>query len=454
MPIYTPSPVQDTPSSDIHSIKDDTFVPPNSSVCSICNSILIRTVPSTTSMCSDCLAAPDRALVNAALVATDLSLKRGVAHTNDKPNVATDATTTALMLSNVPSKVAPQTRPISIPTNPRCQSSPVVAPPSAFLPDLPSSPFSLTKPRSRSDVSDASSRPSLSSSPTESIFSSPPSSPFLDDQHHRPSDHLRSNSFSRPSPSSSSFPVSYTSFTLPDPCADITRLSRTSRGNHCLYPGASFSGTQKSGRNNYEVSITIIDVDFATSFLCGYLRINGLTDDYPELTTYFDAEIIGERFGFLTHDYGASETEDLVHWSRFPAFRSMRSELRRPGLTISDRQRDKRGVVFMRWKERFLVPDWKVKDVNGASFAGFYYVCVEFNPSGRASTCSSAYPNAPSFDDNDDFPTLGAPASAPKSRSAGPATMTGFYYHADSEPYQQLSLTHIPEKATPSFEFR
>lgn len=29
----------------------------------------------------------------------------------------------------------------------------------------------------------------------------------------------------------------------------------------------------------------------------------------------------------------------------------------------------------MRWKERFLVPDHKVQDVNGASFAGFYYIC-------------------------------------------------------------------------------
>lgn len=59
------------------------------------------------------------------------------------------------------------------------------------------------------------------------------------------------------------------------------------------------------------------------------------------------------------------------------------------------------GCVFMRWKERFLVPDHRVRDINGASFAGicfyfyfcirclkscpfsiqgFYYVCVEFNP--------------------------------------------------------------------------
>lgn len=98
-----------------------------------------------------------------------------------------------------------------------------------------------------------------------------------------------------------------------------------------------------------------------------------MTEDWPELTTYFDAEIIGgSRYGFLTSDkeYGASEAEDMTHWGRFPAFRSIKPELKRPGLTISDRELARRGVVFMRWKERFLVPDWKVRDINGASFAG------------------------------------------------------------------------------------
>lgn len=33
--------------------------------------------------------------------------------------------------------------------------------------------------------------------------------------------------------------------------------------------------------------------------------------------------------------------------------------------------------VFMRWKEHFLVPDHTVKDINGASFAGFYYICFQ-----------------------------------------------------------------------------
>ena len=35
----------------------------------------------------------------------------------------------------------------------------------------------------------------------------------------------------------------------------------------------------------------------------------------------------------------------------------------------------------MRWKERFLVPDHRVRSITGASFAGFYYVCIEFDSS-------------------------------------------------------------------------
>lgn len=44
----------------------------------------------------------------------------------------------------------------------------------------------------------------------------------------------------------------------PDPLVDITRLRVRSQGHHCLYPGASFQGTQKSGRNSYDVNVTIV----------------------------------------------------------------------------------------------------------------------------------------------------------------------------------------------------
>lgn len=249
----------------------------------------------------------------------------------------------------------------------------------------------------------------------------------------------------------------------PDPLSDVTRIRVRSRASHCLYPGAKFQGTQKSGRNSYDVTVTIVDVDFATSFLCGYLCIRGLTDDWPELTTYFDAEIIGSRYGFLTQNWGASENEDIVHWSRFPAFRNIKHEAKRPRLTIDDRDR---GAVFMRWKEKFLVPDHRVHDISGASFAGFYYVCVDCNPPATPPAASSS-----SDSSEEEDPRTGRkqnrfwqPSTTRKSvvkrpplyipYTAPAATMSGFYYHQNSEPYQQLSLTHVPEISSSSFEFR
>ena len=125
------------------------------------------------------------------------------------------------------------------------------------------------------------------------------------------------------------------------------------------------------------------DVDFASSFLCGYLRIRGLTEDWPELTTYFDAEIIGSKYGFLTQSWGASEQEDMVHWARFPTFRNIQHELQKPHMTMKDRDRSS---IFMRWKERFLVPDHRVQDINGASFAGAFLSFALVLPQGSHRT--------------------------------------------------------------------
>ncbi|SPO20777.1 uncharacterized protein UTRI_00254 [Ustilago trichophora] len=164
----------------------------------------------------------------------------------------------------------------------------------------------------------------------------------------------------------------------PDPLAELSRLRTPPKGRGCLYPGATFNGTQKSGRNSYDVTVRIVNVDLEVSHLCGYLNIRGLTEDWPELTTYFDAEIIGDRYGFVTGKWGATEADDLKHWARFPPFRPLRSALSKPGLRFNHLNKP---FVFMRWKEKFLVPDHRVRDINGASFAGFYYVCVELGES-------------------------------------------------------------------------
>jgi len=121
------------------------------------------------------------------------------------------------------------------------------------------------------------------------------------------------------------------------------------------------------------------DVNLSSSTLSGSLTIHDLTPDDPELTTYFDGEIIGSRFGFLTPEpsWGATDEGDLAHWERFGApFRAVKGELCRPDLTLRGGQRGERGVVFMRWKERFLIPDHKVTSVVGASFAGQFSLSI------------------------------------------------------------------------------
>lgn len=55
-------------------------------------------------------------------------------------------------------------------------------------------------------------------------------------------------------------------------------------------------------------------VDEENSYLCGYLQINGLTDEYPKLTTFFDGEIISQKYPFLTRKWDADEDVDRKHW--------------------------------------------------------------------------------------------------------------------------------------------
>ncbi|KAG9100198.1 hypothetical protein FS749_015979 [Ceratobasidium sp. UAMH 11750] len=213
----------------------------------------------------------------------------------------------------------------------------------------------------------------------------------------------------------------------------------------------------------------------------------------------------------------------------------IKAEMRRPGLTIRQKPLAERGFVFMRWKERFLVPDHQVRGIRGASYDGFYYVCVQLNsqaespihthspfreptspgqsyhpvpsqptvppptpappPPTRTRTMSSASarstgPMSPEvLQSTDEFPPLSpsprqppVPTSPPSPRvtrahsnsfrsnsgdtwggggrgtstraSGMSATMTGFYFHQNSEPYQQLTLHYQPERTTSVFEFR
>ncbi|OJD19060.1 hypothetical protein AJ78_00932 [Emergomyces pasteurianus Ep9510] len=188
--------------------------------------------------------------------------------------------------------------------------------------------------------------------------------------------------------------------------------------NHCssfLRAGSKFVGTQQSDRQIYNVDVEIKHVDMAESYLCGYLRIQGLTEDHPTLTTYFEAEIIGTKYTFLTkhQSWGATDKTDMQHWARFPAWRPLARSARKSEFTYKNFTQHP--DIFMRWKEYFLVPDHRVRTISGASFEGFYYIC--FNQV--------------------------------------QGTVSGIYFHAKSEKYQQLELKHVENKGCfGAIEFR
>ncbi|KAH8731276.1 vacuolar import and degradation protein-domain-containing protein [Phaeosphaeriaceae sp. PMI808] len=182
-----------------------------------------------------------------------------------------------------------------------------------------------------------------------------------------------------------------------------------------LRPGSRFKGNQTSDRQQYEVEVEVKHVDMRESFMCGYLRIKGLTEDHPSLTTYFEGEIIGSKYNFITQhpEWGSNEKVDRQHWGRFPAYKPLSKYSSRPEMVTKDWIQKEH--LFMRWKEYFLVPDHRVRTISGASFEGFYYICFNQVTGG----------------------------------------IEGIYFHAKSEKYQRLQLEHVQDHGCQgAIEFR
>ncbi|CAO3613211.1 unnamed protein product [Cunninghamella blakesleeana] len=179
-----------------------------------------------------------------------------------------------------------------------------------------------------------------------------------------------------------------------------------------LYAGSRFVGSQKCGDNCYDVIVEIQNVNLEESTLNGYLNIKGLTPDFPELTTYFEGEIIGPKYSFLTRKWQAQHYIDVAHWKRFPSFQPFVSTFNQDDFVYDPTNED---FVYMRWKEKFLVPDHHINHINGASYDGFYYICFQ------------------------------------RSTNA----INGMYFYRQYTPlYQELSLQYVPQRSFGSYEFR
>jgi glucose-induced degradation protein 4 len=159
-----------------------------------------------------------------------------------------------------------------------------------------------------------------------------------------------------------------------------------------LRPGAFFVGTQKSDRQIYNVEVSIIVVSVPESFMSGCFRVPGLTEDRPILTTYFEAEIIGPKFSFRTNDnWGATKSDDVLHWRRFRHFRSRQGSGKRQGRgkqgsnwsqveDLEDLRPERwweERFIYMRWKEFHLTDNPSKRSIQGASLEGFYYIALD-----------------------------------------------------------------------------
>lgn len=183
-----------------------------------------------------------------------------------------------------------------------------------------------------------------------------------------------------------------------------------------LFNGSSFIGSQNSKKDKYNVKVDILDVNHEDSYLCGYLCINHLTKNHPSLTTFFEGEIISERYPFLTKKWSANAAIDLDHWSKFDHFNENCRENYNSDEFDYEKLR-KSDFIYMRWKERFLVPDHTIQHVEGASYAGFYYICY----------------------------------------SKRTSTINGYYFHINSnhfESYQSLNLQLDEVNSSGVFQFR
>lgn len=212
--------------------------------------------------------------------------------------------------------------------------------------------------------------------------------------------------------------------------------------NQYLRPNAKFVGEQQSGAYRYDIKVELKTVDLVSSIVTGFFQISGLTDEHPLITTCFKGEIINnplnstkwqnnlkdrhiKKYAFITEDrnWGSFPQNDIDHWRTLTRSSSSMSEddllskLRSIHAGDLDNQ-----YIYMRWKEEFLLPDLRIKQLKNASFEGFYYVVLNIG-------------NGAESESGDCF----------TSRII-PGTISGLYYHTQNDKFQLLSLRYVEER--------
>ncbi|PKU72802.1 glucose-induced degradation protein 4 homolog [Dendrobium catenatum] len=167
-----------------------------------------------------------------------------------------------------------------------------------------------------------------------------------------------------------------------------------------LSVGRAFAGTQNVSSlqkdEAWRVNVRIQGCDLDNGYLCGTMEaLNVPLADTP-VVTFWEGELIdAKNYTFYTGKWEATPDDDIRHWSKFPSFGPLLSQVEADGgksLDLSNYP-----FVFMRWKEQYFV---NVGIDCGLTIAGFYYVCF---------SCSDG-------------------------------SINGFYYDPNSSPFQKLEL--------------
>ncbi|XP_057512551.1 uncharacterized protein LOC130794621 isoform X2 [Actinidia eriantha] len=120
-----------------------------------------------------------------------------------------------------------------------------------------------------------------------------------------------------------------------------------------------------------------------------------------QVVTFWEGEIVDTKnYTFFTGKWEATSEVDIRHWTKFPSFSPLLSQVEVDGgksLDLSNYP-----YIFMRWKEQYFV---NVGTDCGLTIAGFYYVCF---------SCSDG-------------------------------SINGFYYDPNSSPFQKLELKSTNE---------
>ncbi|KAF3643161.1 putative delta-1-pyrroline-5-carboxylate synthase-like isoform X1 [Capsicum annuum] len=167
----------------------------------------------------------------------------------------------------------------------------------------------------------------------------------------------------------------------------------------------AFSGTQNVSSQQkdeaWRVNVRIQGCDLDHGYLCGTMEaLNVPMADTP-VVTFWEGEIVDTKnYTFFTGKWGATSDDDIKHWTKFPSFSPLLSQVEVDGgksLDLSNYP-----YIFMRWKEQYFV---NVGTDCGLTIAGFYYVCF---------SCSDG-------------------------------SINGFYYDPNSSPFQKLELKSTNE---------